>query len=239
MFSISTHNLHSYSSYEQAQELFDKIKPVRGTNNRPLDYKRTSRTMYIRMEDEKFIFRMYNTDCVTYYKDGRVELSTDGWSSQSTCKFLDAMSPYRTFIKNSYLWVSIRNKFYALSGKRTMVDPDGIVTNSQQTFKYVADKAARAAVRKEYKTELEELASYARVLTPSAELYQDMYSRSLTDDKIKFARDCMVISRSNWNEAEVWKLDINAGRAKFLNNKYKGLPNSGFVTVPAPIGEMV
>jgi hypothetical protein len=94
-FSIATHDLATIRSYAQAKTYLVNTKPVRTTGNVPLrDDRRGHREFYIRtMPTGAIACRLYHTDVVTYYPDGRVHIDTS-YASQSTNAFANQFTPH-------------------------------------------------------------------------------------------------------------------------------------------------
>ena len=93
-FSIAAHDLATIRSYDQAKTHLINTKPVRTTGNVPLRRDRKNHGhMYIHsFYDGRIACRLYATDVVTYYPDGRVHLDTS-YASQSTNAFASQFTP--------------------------------------------------------------------------------------------------------------------------------------------------
>lgn len=93
MFAIDTRGLPTFNSYEDARNYWAKIKPWRNDFNstdRPLDSNRKKKHMGIRVdENESVICRLYSTDILTFYKDGRVKVKF--YYSNSTQRFINEL----------------------------------------------------------------------------------------------------------------------------------------------------
>lgn len=98
MRAISTHNLPTLRSYAAAKAFFDNAKPWRtgDANVRPLEKRWAKNKCIVQHEDGGFAFRLYKTDCVTYYPDGLVKLNV--YDSQSTDSFMYHFTPDRSFV---------------------------------------------------------------------------------------------------------------------------------------------
>jgi hypothetical protein len=82
-------------SYEQALEHYESIKPIRGSNNlRPIcatTNGRRKKHMQIIKRDDAIACRLYDTDVLTFYKDGTVEYYSGGYVSNTTHAFASSI----------------------------------------------------------------------------------------------------------------------------------------------------
>ena len=93
-YAISTNHLPYFRNYEQASQRERSTTPIRGKTLKPLGSNRRAQHMQIlRLNEgtelEAIACRLYNTDCVTFFKDGRIRLHHGGYITQSTAKFID------------------------------------------------------------------------------------------------------------------------------------------------------
>jgi len=80
--------------YDEAKKLYERIKPMRGTEIRPIDRRSSNAKTNIRCVDDVYIIRLYNTDIIKYYADGSVCVSTGGWNTNATRLAISSMSPF-------------------------------------------------------------------------------------------------------------------------------------------------
>ncbi len=96
--------------YEIYKAKHDRIKPIRGKTVRPID-KRRKKEESIRevvIDGVKGIAcHLYNTDCVIYLEDGNILLSSGGYNTQTTRKFIHAQTSFLCTQANNYLWVYV------------------------------------------------------------------------------------------------------------------------------------
>lgn len=103
-FSISYHNLPSIQTYAQAEQHFEKIKPVRGwvANGRPLARRSDSTKLIVRHEvDGQVVYscQYHATNCVTFFPNGVVHLHPYG--SQNTDMFVTNITGIMTRYSSS------------------------------------------------------------------------------------------------------------------------------------------
>lgn len=105
--------------YQDYKELHDSIKPIRGRAEdvRPIGARRRDWER-IEMDGDVVACRLYNTQCVRYYPDGRIGVRTGSWSTPLTADFIHTHSPWQCYKRNNKLWVMVpdfkseKNMFY-------------------------------------------------------------------------------------------------------------------------------
>ena len=132
-------DLPELHSYEQALGHYTQIKPLRGSNNvRPICKTKNGRRkkhMQIIKRDDAIACRLYDTDVVTFYKDGTVEYNSGGFISNTTHSFASGiLFPHVWFAKKL-------GNTEVFTGKRfwSWREPDQVSTtyhvDPNQTFK--------------------------------------------------------------------------------------------------------
>ena len=84
-------NVPRVTTYSEAKNLFDSIKPIRGRSPeiRPLGNRRDADSYWVRMKGEDVEFVLYKSAVITYKPDGGVVLTPDTYSTVSTHQFFD------------------------------------------------------------------------------------------------------------------------------------------------------
>jgi len=99
-FGISTRDTLAIRSFAQAEHLFNTTKEIRGQNKYavgvPLQYSRRDwrHKALVKINDDAYAAKLYATNVVTWYRDGRIEVDLS-YGSQSTNTFA-----------NYFLWSS-------------------------------------------------------------------------------------------------------------------------------------
>ena len=110
MFGINTNYLPTVRSYDEAKIHYDSIKPIRGSDNlRPLGKRSKQHMMLTEGSNEHghyYAAKLYSTECVRWYRDGRIQVRADGYSTQSTAGFIHAVSPMTGHIQDNALRVN-------------------------------------------------------------------------------------------------------------------------------------
>lgn len=81
-------------SFSDAEDKYNNVTPIRGKDIRPLGDRRKQQNEIIKINDDTYACRLYNTDVATYHRDGRVVLYKGGWDTQTTNAFLCQVLPY-------------------------------------------------------------------------------------------------------------------------------------------------
>lgn len=119
-FAINTGNLHSISSYKEAEKFYEKTDPLRGHSKEaagvPLHWDRKSGDVFYMKKayDPKGrrVYQMYYhyTPCVSFFKNGDIELDAS-FDSRSTRNFVQHYAPWSILLntKKSHTIWSIRD----------------------------------------------------------------------------------------------------------------------------------
>ena len=155
-FSISTD--FTVDSFFAAESKYNNTKPIRGKewqDIRPLGKRSAQHMRIVKINDDAYACRLYNTDVVTYYRDGRVEVTTGGWDTQSTRAFMQACLPWRysAYRVNNYLHIydSKAGAYYVMSGVMTIDTNTGEITGYKVPTKSVVDREATKPKREIFK----------------------------------------------------------------------------------------
>ena len=140
-------------SFADIEHRYAVIVPIRGTTCRPIDNRRVKTMEIIKHTDDSYSCRYYSTDCVTYFRDGTIQVHCGGWQSQSTKDFIDAClpNPYGARMVHGAIHIIDRvvQKEYRL-GSSPITIKNGIVTGAVHNYKQLVDKPATKLARAEY-----------------------------------------------------------------------------------------
>lgn len=173
-FSLDTRNTKYLPDYAAALRHHDDIKPVRGSNTRPIA-ERTKKHFNIRKQGDAIIVRLYSTDIVTYTPDNRVTLNVGGRNTISTRAAIRAVAGV-TMDGNSPLWVQdYDHKYYLykdnmqleVQGYRTLkiIDPIRPVIRT-------LNKKAMNALRKDYAPFIQYLKGFIKLIGEDGFTYE-------------------------------------------------------------------
>jgi hypothetical protein len=109
-FSLDTTHTKYLHNYAAALAHHDNIKPLRGSNCRPIAERRKThfniRTQTNALSDKtSIIVRLHRTDIVTYTPDNRIILNMGGWNSVSTRAAIHAVTGVSITQQHGCSWV--------------------------------------------------------------------------------------------------------------------------------------
>jgi len=88
------------SNFEKLENLYNETKPINERNHktdrniRPLGSRTQKHARAEKIDDNTYACTFYDTRCVIYHRDGKVEFNHGGWVSQSTKSFMDVCVPW-------------------------------------------------------------------------------------------------------------------------------------------------
>jgi hypothetical protein len=152
-------------SFGDVETRYERTKPVRekdrGVANdiRPLG-KRTNKHMRIaKLDADTYACVFYHTECVTYHRDGSVNVNVGGWQTSATAGFIDHCAPvgWRAWRTQQIIHMYHRqsNMAYIVSDTGFTIDKDGAVSGMDIPTKQKANRALTNEKRKAYKPFLE------------------------------------------------------------------------------------
>jgi hypothetical protein len=152
-------------TYEEAVNHLEKTTPIRGKGSNggriPLGYRNRASEFYIEMNNDKSIDCMcYRTPVVSFKPDGNILISNGGWSSITTCLFIEEVLGISSRIKDSTVVVSFYGGEYRVANELCLKRIDGVLTAMNQKPSVVHRVSRKQAniVRKEY----EDFATYLK-----------------------------------------------------------------------------
>ena len=188
-------NFSSLHNWMDAKAHHDSIKPIRTDGVRPIGNRR-KKEADIREEADAIICRLYETDVVTYHKDGRIEVRLDGWVSQSTAAFISAaLEP--TSLRHNQMWITATTGD-TYTGGWLALDPNEVNTfvrtgsgdlkflNPTPTKVHTVNRARTNNVRRQYKPFLDYIKNVVKLrgdfegpshkrVTCSTQEYKDVF----------------------------------------------------------------
>ena len=193
-------NFPSLHNWMDAKAHHDSIKPIRTDGVRPIGNRRKKESN-IREEADAIICRLYNTDVVTYHKDGRIEVRLDGYVTQSTAAFIGTALE-STGLRHNQMWITATTG-ETYTGGWLALDPNGVNTfvrtgsgdlkflNPASTEVHTVNRKATNNVRRQYKPFLDYLKNVIKLrgdfedtsnkrVTCSVQEYKDVFG-TVTD----------------------------------------------------------
>jgi len=154
-FSINPHHLPTFRNYERADAWEKAIKPIRGKTIKPLGDRRAQQMQILRhgegTPEERIACRLYGTDCVTFYKDGRIFLYHGNYATQSTMRFIDKVFPYgRVSVRDNHVQLRMGGGVYRIPSEGLWVGPGTTTQNIVPFSVHTLNRAAAKVVRGKY-----------------------------------------------------------------------------------------
>jgi hypothetical protein len=141
-----------------------EIKPIRGRSPecKPIGPRRATHMQIRKDPDESIVCRLYNTDVVTYHKNGVITLYLEGFLSPTTMDFITYITGETVGLRYGRAWVHATQKgmseagWYALHERDTNVfvrNGNGLLEmqNPTPVFVHRVERARANNVRKQYK----------------------------------------------------------------------------------------
>jgi len=158
-------NVPRVTTYSEAKNLFDSIKPIRGRSPeiRPLGNRRDADSYWVRMNGDDVQFMLYKSAVITYKPDGGVVLTPDTYSTVSTHQFFDRVLGVDARASRQVSVIGLLNKKgevvnrYTVRGKdRLTLKLDGsgnwqCVEGAKTQFSWHLDRREATNVRLRYK----------------------------------------------------------------------------------------
>ena len=143
-------------THAQAKRIFEKIKPIRGRDIRPLGARRDADTYHIRMNGDDVECVLYKTPVVTFHTDDTITIKTDGWNSVSTHQFIWAITACNCWGSAGKTVVKVGNAKYVMSEQMKMkYKEDGStvweVLTTEEQYDWRIDRQKAKEVRVKYK----------------------------------------------------------------------------------------
>ena len=145
-------------NYENMKKHHDETKPIRGRNTdvRPIG-KRTKDSETIEMVDDVVACKLYRTEVVKYYPDGRIGVNIDGWCTQATVEFIGQHSPFYACKRFNQIWVATYgeegydHKFYPVPTDHELIFKDKVPQGNYFIQKKVINRERIKVARDRFK----------------------------------------------------------------------------------------
>ena len=168
----NTAQIPALSTFDEVKKHHDSVAPIRGRSKetRPLGKRRNychmtivRNTRSVISDDEPlgkfmdtFSYRLYNTDCVEWFPDGKVHVKHQGWNSPTTMQFMTyslAKLGHIDSVRGKWYFVNKQGRNFLMDKGITLVkEGDAYVAESVIVEnRYKANRKAINALRKKYK----------------------------------------------------------------------------------------
>lgn len=177
-------------SYQEAAFRFNNIKPIRGTNIRPLGNRR-SKHYAIQKHDDNYVCMLYGHSVLTFSKDEEgstiYKINLCGYDTQTTRRFVSRILDTGCYSYGGNTYVDVGRRSYYLPNHYTMQIKQGKVLNPMTTTKTVLDREVTEQLRQKYKEQMESAAVLLSLYNPDSassdfSLRLKRYSQEFLDD---------------------------------------------------------
>ena len=194
-------DFYRVDSFATAETRWNSVKPIRGSDIRPLGNRRKTHLQIIKIDDNTYACRLYSTDCVVYHRDGRIEVTTCGWDTLSTASFIRYCLPYGYGAWNSKgnTIVKCSHGLYIVPSNCSMtIHPDGSITDSVKPTKKMVDREKTKEARAKYKPFLEWAKGFDTMFAESIMRPNYPENRVYVNAANLFMRSPESISEDDW-----------------------------------------
>lgn len=181
-------------NYESMKKHHDETKPIRGRSIdvRPIG-KRTKDSETIEMVDDVVACKLYRTEVVKYYPDGRIGINIGGWRTRTTMKFIERYSPFYACKRFNRTWIETYNsegsyghKFYPVPTNQELIFKDKVPQGNYFIQKKVINRERIKAARDRFKPFLD-----------WAKMFLSLSDGIITSDTITVAQERLAVMINN------------------------------------------
>jgi hypothetical protein len=144
-------------TYEEALSRLESTKPIRGKGANagriPLGFRHRTAEFYIEMNADKSIDCMcYRTAVVSFKPDGNIVVQNGGWSSITTCMFIEEVLGISSRIRDCTVVVMFNGGEYKVANELCLKRVDGRLTamNQEPSHVHRVNRKQANIVRKQY-----------------------------------------------------------------------------------------
>ena len=144
-------------TYEEALSHLENGTPIRGKGANagriPLGHRHRAAEFYIEMNEDKSIDCIcYRTPVVSFKPDGNIVVQNGGWSSITTCQFIEEVLGISSRIKDSTVVVVFNGGEFKVANELCLKRVDGRLTamNQEPSIVHRVNRKQANIVRKDY-----------------------------------------------------------------------------------------
>ena len=144
--------LPQFGHYDHALYHYQKTKPIRGTEVRPLGKRRDYKVFRIEKHGEAIVCIMWGTPIATYYPNGTIQIRTGGWDTPTTARALHRLVPGSVYSTDGRLVIRLKSGEFPVDGLIIKVNAEGYwaPTNAEPCVVHKINRAKARAVRQRY-----------------------------------------------------------------------------------------
>jgi hypothetical protein len=106
------------TNYAQAKEWYEAVEPIRGTGRngglKPLGHRNRTHFQILKGTDDEIKCRLYQTDVVTFFPDGRIFIKDARYITQTTANFISDVLGIPAFVQDHDIVIALHGNRYRL-----------------------------------------------------------------------------------------------------------------------------
>jgi hypothetical protein len=146
------------NNYAQAKEWYEAVEPIRGTGRngglKPLGHRNRTHFQILKGTDDEIKCRLYDTDVVTFFPDGRIFIKDATYITQTTANFISDVLGVRAAVQDRDIVVGIYGNSYRLRDGMVLArDEQGImrVLKVDKAYVHQVNRKVMSTLRKSVK----------------------------------------------------------------------------------------
>lgn len=117
----TTRRVQRICTYEEAKYAYDNIKPVRGSNVRPIGARRDKQYQIVRLgadtEPYSYAARLWETNVITFHPDNTIVINHNGYATALTMAFIQSVLGIKAYRTRGSCVYEVNGIKYATKGK--------------------------------------------------------------------------------------------------------------------------
>jgi hypothetical protein len=150
--------IHRLYSYKEASDWYESTQPIRGSGRnaglKPLGHRNRTHFQILKGTDDEIKCRLYDTDVVTFFPDGRIFIKDATYITQTTANFISDVLGVRAAVQDRDIVVGIYGNSYRLRDGMVLArDEHGTlkVLKVDKAYVHQVNRKAMSTLRKNVK----------------------------------------------------------------------------------------
>jgi hypothetical protein len=145
-------------SYAQAKERYEAVEPIRGKGSnagvKPLGHRNRPHFQILKGADDEIKCKLYQTDVVTFFPDGRIFIKDARYITQTTANFIQDVLGIRAAVQDHDIVIGLHGNSYRLRDGMVLArDEQGImrVLKVDKAYVHQVNRKVMSTLRKSVK----------------------------------------------------------------------------------------
>jgi hypothetical protein len=146
------------TNYAQAKEWYEAVEPIRGKGSnagvKPLGHRNRPHFQILKGADDEIKCRLYQTDVVTFFPDGRIFIKDATYITQTTANFIQDVLGIRAAVQDHDIVIGLHGNSYRLRDGMVLArDECGLlkVLKVDKAYVHQVNRKAMSTLRKSVK----------------------------------------------------------------------------------------